>query len=97
MDDMQEELKMTIISLSVTRESYRDESRGHRPSSRIIDARRIEPPQPPCSMSIAWRIASWIERMRQRRALAELDDRLLQDIGITRYDAAFEAEKPFWR
>jgi uncharacterized protein YjiS (DUF1127 family) len=42
-------------------------------------------------------IASWIGRTRQRNALATLDDRMLQDIGITRYDAARECGKPFWR
>jgi len=42
-------------------------------------------------------IAGWIERARQRRSLATLDDRSLRDIGITRVDAAREAGKPFWR
>jgi uncharacterized protein YjiS (DUF1127 family) len=42
-------------------------------------------------------VASWIGRAYQRKALAELDDRMLQDIGITRYDAARECAKPFWR
>lgn len=39
----------------------------------------------------------WIERSRQRHALADLDDRLLDDIGITRFEAAWEIAKPFWR
>jgi uncharacterized protein YjiS (DUF1127 family) len=42
-------------------------------------------------------VSLWRERARQRRALATLDDRLLHDIGITRYDAAHECNKPFWR
>lgn len=42
-------------------------------------------------------IGACIERRRQRRVLASLDDRLLADIGITRIDAAQEAAKPFWR
>lgn len=42
-------------------------------------------------------IAHCIERAHQRRALASLDDHELRDIGITRADAAREAEKPFWR
>lgn len=42
-------------------------------------------------------IAGWIERSRQRQALAGLEDRMLRDIGITRADAARECEKPFWR
>lgn len=43
------------------------------------------------------RVALWIERLRQRRALASLDERMLRDIGITRFDAARECDKPFWR
>lgn len=42
-------------------------------------------------------ITRWIERRRQRKALAGLDDQQLRDIGITRLDAARECEKPFWR
>jgi uncharacterized protein YjiS (DUF1127 family) len=36
-------------------------------------------------------------RSRQRQALAELDDRLLRDIGKTRPEAMAEAAKPFWK
>lgn len=39
----------------------------------------------------------WGERASQRRALAGLDDRALQDIGLSRATALGEAEKPFWR
>jgi uncharacterized protein YjiS (DUF1127 family) len=42
-------------------------------------------------------ISTWIERARQRRALADLDDRLLSDIGITRRQATGECDNPFWR
>ena len=42
-------------------------------------------------------IASWIERARQRNALAGLNDQQLRDIGITRVDAVRECGKPFWR
>ena len=42
-------------------------------------------------------ISHWIERTRQRDALASLDDQALGDIGITRTEAAREYEKPFWR
>jgi uncharacterized protein YjiS (DUF1127 family) len=38
----------------------------------------------------------WLERSRQRRALAELDERLLRDIGVTSAQARREAAKPFW-
>jgi hypothetical protein len=35
-------------------------------------------------------------RVRQRRALRKLDDRLLADVGLTRADARRECAKPFW-
>ncbi len=36
------------------------------------------------------------ELSRSRRQLAELDDRLLRDIGIDRARARFEATKGYW-
>jgi uncharacterized protein YjiS (DUF1127 family) len=42
-------------------------------------------------------ILTWRERVRMRRQLLSLDDRLLKDIGITRLQAQSEAEKPFWQ
>ena len=50
----------------------------------------------------AWRylaqtIASWLDRDRQRHDLADLDQHLLRDIGVTPTEAASEAAKPFWR
>jgi uncharacterized protein YjiS (DUF1127 family) len=38
----------------------------------------------------------WHDISRERRALLELDDRMLRDIGITRADAEQEAGRPFW-
>lgn len=43
------------------------------------------------------RIETWEQRAAQRRALAELDDRALRDIGRSRAEAAAEAAKPFWQ
>jgi uncharacterized protein YjiS (DUF1127 family) len=37
-----------------------------------------------------------LELHRSRRQLAELDDRMLRDIGIDRARARFEADKGFW-
>jgi uncharacterized protein YjiS (DUF1127 family) len=42
-------------------------------------------------------LARSLERSRQRRALAQLSDDLLRDIGLTRHDIASEVSKPFWR
>ena len=41
--------------------------------------------------------ATWRGRIETRAHLLDLDDRLLRDIGISRYDAIKEAAKPFWR
>ncbi|WGF89977.1 DUF1127 domain-containing protein [Marinivivus vitaminiproducens] len=38
-----------------------------------------------------------MDRYRQRRTLAELDEHMLKDIGISRSEADQEAAKPFWR
>jgi uncharacterized protein YjiS (DUF1127 family) len=37
------------------------------------------------------------DRRRQRLALAELDDRLLADIGVSRAQARHEGSKSFWQ
>jgi uncharacterized protein YjiS (DUF1127 family) len=45
-----------------------------------------------------WRwCARCSSRARQREALSSLDDRLLDDIGLTRQQATVEAAKPFWK
>jgi len=36
------------------------------------------------------------DRWQQRRALLDLSDHMLKDIGITREEAKREARKPFW-
>lgn len=60
----------------------------------------IEAPRP--RMGALWSvlcdlIAVWHARARQRRDLAELEPRLLRDIGLSRIDAILEAAKPFWQ
>jgi uncharacterized protein YjiS (DUF1127 family) len=42
-------------------------------------------------------LSVWRNRHRQRRQLAELPDKILKDIGISRADALRESEKTFWR
>lgn len=43
------------------------------------------------------RLARWLDRARERRFLAQLPERELRDIGISRYDALQEWRKPFWK
>jgi len=39
----------------------------------------------------------WVQRSRQRAELAQLDDHLLRDIGLTRLQARRESATWFWR
>ena len=46
---------------------------------------------------VAASLGEWRRRTRERAELAALDDRMLKDIGLTRADAEFLSNKPFWR
>ena len=60
---------------------------------------------PALRRAVGWPVATtlvalfsrWLDRVRERRHLHALDDRMLRDIGLTRADVEFEAHKPFWR
>jgi len=41
-------------------------------------------------------LTGWWHNIRSRAELESLDDKCLQDIGLTRCSADFEAAKPFW-
>jgi len=42
-------------------------------------------------------LREWRRRTHDRSRLGELDERMLKDIGLTRSDAEFLMNKPFWR
>ena len=42
-------------------------------------------------------VVAWQQRYEMRRHLLEMEDRLLDDIGMSRAQARLEADKPFWR
>jgi uncharacterized protein YjiS (DUF1127 family) len=42
-------------------------------------------------------LREWRRRRKGRLELARLDERMLRDIGLTRFDAEYEINKPFWR
>ena len=42
-------------------------------------------------------LREWRRRARNRAELAALDDRMLADLGISRAEAEFLANKPLWR
>jgi uncharacterized protein YjiS (DUF1127 family) len=39
----------------------------------------------------------WQQRAAERDQLMAMDDRMLQDLGVSRVDVDFEYAKPFWR
>ncbi len=51
----------------------------------------------PAPWTILVKIDAIHERWRQRQQLLELDDHLLNDIGVTREEAIKEARRPFWK
>jgi len=42
-------------------------------------------------------VGLWNSRARERRHLAQLDDDMLKDIGVSRAEAEIESRKPFWK
>jgi uncharacterized protein YjiS (DUF1127 family) len=68
---------------------YRWVSRG--PDNAEVFARA------PALYRAAATIGGWISLRRERRALADLDDRLLRDVGLTREEAEHEFKTPCWR
>ena len=48
------------------------------------------------SVGMWGRIRTWWSVARERRRLAELDPRLLEDMGISPEEAGSEAARPFW-
>ncbi len=58
-----------------------------------------EPASPVAWWHGRWRLpaAEWRARVRSRRRLAQLDDRMLRDIGIDRARVWQETRKWFWQ
>ena len=62
--------------------------REHKPLARIVEDGVIR---------FFGRVRTWHEEARSRYDLAQLDDRMLSDIGISRATAEQKASVPFWR
>jgi uncharacterized protein YjiS (DUF1127 family) len=65
--------------------------------SRYLARHVYVPPRKQWLQWISALVAEWQRRARSRNELAVLCDRCLRDIGVTRYDAHQEINKPFWR
>lgn len=64
---------------------------------RIAEPRRSAHPAVSAAARVFGTLREWRRRSKDRAQLAALDDRMLADIGITRADAQFLSDKPFWR
>jgi len=51
----------------------------------------------PALMSVLESAFGWWTRSKERHTLANLDERTLRDIGMSKADVYREALKPFWR
>ena len=47
--------------------------------------------------TVSTTIATWSMRERNRRMLSQMDDRMLEDIGLTHFDVDAETAKFFWQ
>ncbi|MEX0329743.1 MAG: DUF1127 domain-containing protein [Ruegeria sp.] len=48
------------------------------------------------AVQFAAMVTKWEQRRRSRVNLGKLDDRLLRDVGLTRYQARNEVNRYFW-
>jgi len=71
-----------------------EDARAPAPGLRCGSARH--PAANPGERGLA-RLRAWRRRAKDRARLAALDDRMLADIGISRAEAQFLSDKPFWR
>jgi uncharacterized protein YjiS (DUF1127 family) len=70
------------------------------PPSMVLPARRAvrECDRPASILLRALALfGTWRQRVRDRRALALMDERSLRDLGLTRSEMFDEVRKPFWR
>jgi uncharacterized protein YjiS (DUF1127 family) len=56
----------------------------------------VHPTQGFCWGDVKRRLKMWWQYSRSRSELESLSDMCLQDIGISRCSAEFEAARPFW-
>lgn len=62
----------------------------------VTQTRAAHAPKTNARQGLLARITGMTALYRQRKALKNLDDHLLRDIGLTRDEALMEATKPAW-
>lgn len=66
-------------------------------SARTVHSAGFIPDRSPVGFGQAWRtFRAMLEARRTRRILADMDGRMLADIGVGPGDALIEAERPMW-
>jgi uncharacterized protein YjiS (DUF1127 family) len=53
--------------------------------------------RPLCLVTLHRILCEWRHRACSRRQIAMLDERTIGDLGLSRGQMTFEAQKPFWR
>lgn len=69
------------------------------PARRAIDAQPWRETRPRRAFWRRWHDAllRWRKRAATRRAMLQMSDHILKDIGVSRAKVRLEVEKPFWR
>lgn len=70
---------------------------AHAPLLAYLDTQRPLPVMANIALRTAVVLVKWSERRRTRKALAQLDDHMLQDVGLERHVAYAEARRMFWQ
>ncbi|WGW02654.1 DUF1127 domain-containing protein [Tropicibacter oceani] len=63
----------------------------------FLDAAHPLPPLTTFALRVAVVTAKWAQHRRTRKALGQLDDHLLKDVGLDRRSAQREARRMFWQ
>ena len=67
-----------------------------RPALALLERSQSLPPLTRALMGLTMVVLNWEMRHRTRQSLAKLEDHLLDDIGLNRFEAQEEWAKPFW-
>ena len=70
---------------------------AHAPLLAFLDAQPSLSPFAGLALRAAVQLETWSKRRRTRLALQQLDDRLLNDVGLNRREAYLEARRKFWQ